>query len=89
MLPLLVQGAYLVSRPRVQAPWWRVAIGYAVLMLVLDRVLWDPATAAMTRVMLPMTVGFNVLLLRETGPKSFWAWFLGWNLHLVPGVWVL
>ena len=89
VLPLLVQGAYLVSRPRVQAPWWRVAIGYAALMLVLDRVLWDPATAAITRVMLPMTVGFNVLLLRETGPKSFWAWFLGGNLHLIPAVWVL
>jgi hypothetical protein len=89
VVPLLLQAVYLASRPRIGAPWWRVAIGYAALMLVLDRVLWDPATAAITRVLLPMTVGFNVLLLRESSRKSFWAWFLGGNLHLIPAVWVL
>ena len=46
--------------------WWRVALGYVVLMLLIGRVLWDPTTGAITRVMLPVTVGFNVLLLRES-----------------------
>ena len=51
---------------RPESPWWRVALGYVVLMLLIGRVLWDPTTGAITRVMLPVTVGFNVLLLRES-----------------------
>ena len=35
-------------------------------MLLIGRVLWDPTTGAITRVMLPMTVAFNVLLPRES-----------------------
>ena len=88
ILPLVVQAAFLAARPRVREPWWRVAVGYAALMLVLDRVLWDPATGAITRVMLPLTAGFNVLLLQER-PRSFWPWFAAGNLHLIPGLWVL
>ncbi len=88
IVPLVVQAAYLAARPRVREPWWRVAVGYAALMLVLDRVLWDPSTGAITRVMLPMTAGFNVLLLQERS-RTFWAWFVAGNLHLIPGLWVL
>ena len=41
------------------------------------------------RVMLPMTAAFNVLLVRHSGGRGFWAWFLAGNLHLVPGLTVL
>ena len=68
---------------RPESPWWRVAIGYVVLMLLIGRVLWDPTTGAITRVMLPVTVGFNVLLLRESSAVRFWSWFIAGNLHLV------
>jgi hypothetical protein len=89
VLPLLVQAVWLGTHPRYRCPWWRIAIGYAVLMLLLDRVLWDPSTAAITRVMLPMTVGFNVRLFGEPDRKTFWPWFLAGNLHVVPALWVL
>jgi hypothetical protein len=89
LLSVVAQAAYLLLRHRVGVTWWRVAIGYVLLMALLDRVLWDPATGALTRVMLPMTLGFNILLLREARPARFWGWFALGNVHLVPALWVL
>ena len=83
VISLAVQAIFLGLRRRPESPWWRVAIGYVVLMLLIGRVLWDPTTGAITRVMLPVTVGFNVLLLRESSAVRFWSWFIAGNLHLV------
>jgi len=52
------------------------------LALVLNRVLWDPHTGALTRVLLPLTVGFNLQLARERAATGFWPWFIAGNLHL-------
>jgi len=61
-------------------PWWRVGVGYALLMLVLGPAIWDGQPAAVTRVVLPMTVAFNVLLPRG---RWFWPlWILG-NANLL------
>ncbi len=89
VLAMMVQGVYLAFRRRYDEPWWRVAAAYAVLMLLIDRVLWEPATGAITRVMLPMTVGFNVMLAREARGPVFWSWFVLGNLHVVPSFWVM
>ncbi|MGH9370924.1 MAG: hypothetical protein ACRD15_05280, partial [Vicinamibacterales bacterium] len=83
MLSLAVQAIYLIVRREYPAPWWRVAVGYALLMLTLDRVLANPHTGAITRVLLPLTVGFNVLLAREPRTTRFWPWFVAGNLHLL------
>jgi hypothetical protein len=66
-----------------------VAAGYVVLMLILDAVLWAPITGAITRVMLPLTVAFNVLLAREPRASRFWPWFALGNLHVIPAMWVM
>ena len=86
---LVAQAAFLLWRREYAAPWWRVAAGYAVLMLCMDRTLVNPYTGAISRVMLPLTVGFNVLLVREPRPSRFWPWFVAGNLHLVPAYGVL
>jgi hypothetical protein len=39
--------------------------------------------------MLPLTVGFNVLLGREIRWSRFWPWFVLRDLHLIPGFWVM
>jgi hypothetical protein len=39
--------------------------------------------------MLPMTVGFNVMLTREARASRFWPWFALGNLHLVPALGVM
>jgi hypothetical protein len=80
---LAVQGAYLIVRHEYGSAWWRVAAVYAVLMVLVDPVLADPNTGAITRVLLPMTVGFNVLLASEIPATRFWAWFICGNLSLL------
>jgi hypothetical protein len=90
LVPLLVQAVYIaVHVRRAGEPWWRVAAGYVLLLLVLDRVLVAPSTGAITRVLLPLTVGFNVLLMREARGGRFWPWLVAGNLHLVPAAWIL
>jgi hypothetical protein len=86
---LAVQAVYLIVRREYAAPWWRIAAGYAILLLFLDPILADPRTGAITRVMLPMTVGFNILLASEPRRRLFWPWFVCGNLHLVPAPWVM
>lgn len=85
---LSVQLAYLLYRRQYESPWWRVALGYALLMLVVHKVVWDGYPGAVTRVTLPLAFGFNVLLSRETS-RGFWGWFVLGNLHLLPAAMLL
>lgn len=82
IIAIVMQAAFIVFRRDWIRPWWRVAAGYAMLALLLNRVLWDPHTAALTRVLLPLTVGFNLQLTREPRPSRFWPWFIAGNLPL-------
>lgn len=89
MLSLAVQALYLLVRREIVRPWWRIAAGYALLMLALDVTLANPHTGAITRVLLPLTVGFNVLLAQERRGAAFWLWFAAGNLHLIPALRVM
>ena len=80
---VIAQAVYVVVRRDYRNPWWRVAVPYVGLLLVLDRTLVDPHTGAITRVLLPLTIGFNILLARELRPAAFWPWFVAGNLHLL------
>ena len=86
---LFVQGLYILTRRQYRAAWWRVAVPYVVLLLLLDRVLADPHTGAITRVLLPLTAGFNILLASEARPAPFWIWFAAGNLHLLSALTVM
>ena len=79
---LTVQGVYVATRRDRGAPWWRLSIMYLVLMCLVHWVVWDGFPGAVTRVLLPLTVGFNVLLASQP-PRAFWAWFALGNLQLV------
>lgn len=83
LISLAAQAVYLLVRRNYAAPWWRIGVAYAALMLVLDRTLADPLTGAITRVLLPMTVGFNIQLTSEARWTRFWPWFVVGNLHLL------
>jgi len=87
-----VQAVYLlvlIARRGYESEWWRVAMAYAVLMVLVDPVLAAPQTGAITRVLLPMTVGFNILLARESRAAHFWAWFICGNVNLLLATTVL
>ena len=83
LLSVVVQAAFIFVRREYVAPWWRVACIYAIMLLFLDPVLVAPSTGAITRVMLPLTVGFNILLAREQRAARFWPWFIAGNLHVM------
>ena len=83
LFALAAQACYVLVRLEYRKRWWRVAAAYAVLMLLLDRDLANPNTGAITRVLLPLTVGFNVLLTSEPSSRRFWPWFVAGNTHLV------
>jgi hypothetical protein len=89
LVSLVVQAVYVIVRREYAQPWWRVAVPYVVLMLLLDRVLADPRTGAITRVLLPLTVAFNVLLASEPRPARFWGWFVAGNLHVLSALSVM
>jgi hypothetical protein len=89
LLSLVVQAIYLVARPAPRVPWWRIGAGYVLLMLVMEPILWSPNTGAITRVLLPLTFAFNILLVREQPSLRFWALFVGGNLHLLASTRVL
>lgn len=86
---LVAQGVYVLVRREYASAWWRVAVPYVVLMLLFGTVLADPHTGAITRVLLPLTVGFNVLLASESRPARFWPWFTAGNLHLLSALTVM
>lgn len=64
MIALTVQLAFLVARPRFKEVWWRVGAAYAVLMIFLGEAVWEGYPDAASRVLLPMTLAFNILLPR-------------------------
>lgn len=83
VLSLTVQLGFVLRTPRPAQPWWRLALAFGSLMLLVHPVVWHGHPGAITRVVLPLTAGFNILLARHTG-RSFWVWFAAGNLHLVP-----
>lgn len=68
MLALTAQWLFIVLRPRWNDPWWRIGASYAVLMVVLGEAVWEGVPGAAPRVLLPMTLVFNLLLSRS------WRW---------------
>jgi len=83
-LSLLAELAYLVSRPRLDSFYWRVAISFGIASCFLSD---EPLGSAVsfTRDLLPMTIGFNTLLMRES-PAKFSFWFVAGNVGLFSGL---
>jgi hypothetical protein len=79
-LSLLVQLGYLVSRPQFKSFYWRAAISFGIAGALLTD---DPfaSEVSFTRDLLPMTIGFNVLLTEEA-PARFLFWFVAGNVGL-------
>ncbi len=61
---LAVQWAFFILRWRPAERWWRVGVAFAVMMTFLSTPVWEGYPGASTRVLLPMTLAFNVLVPR-------------------------
>jgi hypothetical protein len=64
LVGLLAQVFFFAFRIRAKDPWWRVGASYAALSLFLVDGVWEAYPSAATRVLLPMTLAFNVLVPR-------------------------
>jgi hypothetical protein len=81
---LTAQAIYLIARSRTHyaSVWWRLALPYVVLMFLLHFVVWGGHPGAAMRVLLPITIAFNVLLASEATPR-FWIWYVLGNAALI------
>lgn len=59
---LVVQAAFFLLRWRPEERWWRVGATFAGLLLFLSTPVWEGYPGAATRVLLPMTLAFNLLV---------------------------
>ena len=83
LVGLTVQAAYLAIRPDRRDPWWRLGAAYVVLMLFLGIAVWEDNPGAAARVLLPMTLAFNILASRRGAAV---AWLLLGNLTVLSGL---
>ena len=83
LVSLTTQAVVLTFLADWRSPWWRVGMTYGVLMVVLGSAVWAGSTIAATRVLLPMTCAFNILLPRN---QAFWPLAVLGNLTVVHGL---
>lgn len=77
LVALTAQWLFFALRPRWSELWWRVGAGYALLLVALGDAVWEGYPSAASRVLLPMTLAFNVLVPRG---RKWWALLLLGNL---------
>jgi hypothetical protein len=81
------QAVYLVWRCEWNDPWWRVGAVYVLLFAVLPFPVFEgpvyEGPGAFVRVLLPMTLAFNILTVRS---RWFWPLFIAGNLSVVQGL---
>ena len=65
LVGLLAQFLFFVLRRRWLEPWWRVGACYCVLMVFLGDAVWENYPSAAARVLLPMTLAFNIMVPRK------------------------
>jgi hypothetical protein len=64
LVALVVQGTFFAARWRPAERWWRIGAAFAVMMMFLSTPVWEGYPGASTRVLLPMTLAFNLLVPR-------------------------
>ncbi len=83
IVALTVQIVFLLARWRPGEVWWRVGAVFAGLGLLVSQPVWEGYPGAATRVLLPMTLAFNLLVPR--GPR-WWPVLLLGNLSVLAGL---
>ena len=56
------QVGFVLARPRLTSPEWRIGATFAVLSLFLSWAMWDDTPAPVARYLLPLTFAFNRLV---------------------------
>lgn len=87
VLGLTVQAIFILSRWRLFADaWWRIGAVYSGLMAMIGTAVWEGYPGAGTRVLLPLTLAFNLLAHRT---RAAVVWLILGNLGVGAGFLVL
>jgi len=81
-IALSVQAAYLLLRPKRNDPWWWTGASYVLLLVCMGPAVWGGYPNAASRVLLPLTLVFNVLVVRR---RATLGWLLAGNLSVFAG----
>ncbi|MEY2931126.1 MAG: hypothetical protein RL033_1875, partial [Pseudomonadota bacterium] len=81
-IALSVQAAYLVIRRDKNDPWWWTGASYVLLLICMGHAVWGGYPNAASRVLLPLTLVFNVLVVRR---RAALGWLLAGNLSVFAG----
>ncbi|WP_221032966.1 hypothetical protein [Actomonas aquatica] len=81
-ISVTVQAAFLLCWWRWSSAAWRLTVPFAVLALVLGTAVWEGHPGASSRVLLPLLLGFNLLLPKG---RRWWALLLLGNLTMFFG----
>jgi hypothetical protein len=85
VLGFLVQGAWILRElagSGWRSAWALVGASYLLLGLTIHQVVWEGTPGAFTRVLLPLTIGTNVLLAAR--PRASWVIIVTANACAVP-----
>ena len=82
---LLVQATYLWTHRRPPDPLWRIGVTFSVLMVFLGGFVWAIPNGA-CRFLLPLTIAFNLQLVRTPQQPHRWAWLAAGNAYSLFGV---
>jgi hypothetical protein len=83
VIALMTQAAFFFLHREPGRAWWRVGASFAGLMVFVAQPVWEGYPGAATRVLLPMTLAFNLLVPR--GRRWLAVLVLG-NLSVIVGV---
>ncbi len=83
LVALVTQAAFLLLHREPGKAWWRIGVVFAVLMACVAQPVWEGYPGAASRVLLPMTLAFNLLVPR--GRRWLAVLVLG-NLSAIAGV---
>jgi hypothetical protein len=64
VLAIATQVGFMLARPRPRELWWRIGIAFALLAVCLGPTVWEGFPSSPPRVLLPLTLAFNVLVPR-------------------------
>jgi hypothetical protein len=83
LIGITVQALYLCVHRNAKDPWWRMGAAYLVMMAFLGPAVWQGTPSAVYRVLLPMTLAFNLVAARR---RSAILWLLAGNLTVAHGL---
>jgi len=78
-----VQIVFFLCHWENKEPWWKLGVFYAVLMCFLNDAAWMGAAGGAARLLLPLTLAFNVLVRRT---RASLTWLLLGNLAVAAGL---